>query len=271
MQNAKCKMQNDSPHPHFAFCILHFTFCILFCGGKRNAEVRIAEVFRSLQGEGRLTGTESVFVRTSGCNLRCRFCDTPFASWTPEGEDLSVDEILSQVEALSQSAPASARSPVGYVVVTGGEPMLLAELIPLCAALRREGKHITIETAGTLYLPVECDLMSISPKLSNSTPASTSERHERNRRAPDVIRRLNAEHDCQFKFVVGSREDCRDVEAYLAEFPEIDRGRVMLMPEGTDARELAEKALWLMPYCAEHGVRYCPRRQIEWFGSQRGT
>ena len=100
---------------------------------------------------------------------------------------------------------------------------------------------------------------------------SKGERHERNRRAPEVIRRLNAQYDCQFKFVVQSPEDCREVEAYLAEFPEIDRGRVMLMPQGTDARELADTALWLMPYCFEHGLRYCPRRQIEWFGSQRGT
>ena len=113
-----------------------------------------------MQGEGLLTGTPSVFVRASGCNLRCWFCDTPYASWTPEGEDLSVDEILAQVE----------RHDCRHVVITGGEPMLFAELIPLTAALRAAGRHITIETAGTLYLPVQCDLMSISPKLANSTP-----------------------------------------------------------------------------------------------------
>ena len=67
--------------------------------------MRIAEIFRSIQGEGRLTGTESIFVRTSGCNLRCRYCDTPYASWTPEGEDLSVAEILARVDDLRQSPP----------------------------------------------------------------------------------------------------------------------------------------------------------------------
>ena len=122
--------------------------------------MRIAEIFRSIQGEGCLTGTESAFVRTSGCNLRCSYCDTPYASWTPEGEDLSVDEIAARVDQLDRN----------HVVLTGGEPMLFAELIPLAARLRRSGRHITIETAGTLYLPLECDLMSISPKLSNSTP-----------------------------------------------------------------------------------------------------
>src|SRR6185295_4302318 len=110
--------------------------------------MRIAEIFRSLQGEGLLTGTESVFVRTSGCNLRCWYCDTPYTSWAPEGEDLSLDDILSQV----------AEHDCPDVVITGGEPMLFAELIPLTAALRRVGRQITIETAGTLYLPVACDL-----------------------------------------------------------------------------------------------------------------
>ena len=127
--------------------------------------MRIAEIFRSLQGEGLLTGTPSVFVRTSGCNLRCWFCDTPYTSWEPEGEDFSVDEILQRVDGLL-GADKSCR----HAVLTGGEPMLFAELVPLAAALRQRGLHITIETAGTLYLPLACDLMSISPKLSNSTP-----------------------------------------------------------------------------------------------------
>ena len=61
--------------------------------------MRIAEIYASVQGEGLLTGTPSVFVRTSGCNLRCVFCDTPFASWRPEGDDLSIGQILAQVGA----------------------------------------------------------------------------------------------------------------------------------------------------------------------------
>jgi 7-carboxy-7-deazaguanine synthase len=228
--------------------------------------MRIAEIFRSIQGEGRLTGTQSVFVRTSGCNLRCSYCDTPYASWTPEGEDLSVDEIAARVDELA----------CHHVVLTGGEPMLFAELIPLTAGLRSRGRHITIETAGTLYLPVECDLMSISPKLSNSIPPPERDppwnrRHQQTRHVPGVIRRLLSEYDYQLKFVVDRPEDCREVESYLKEFPEIERARVMLMPQGTDARRLAEKATWLKPYCAGHGLGFCPRRQIEWFGGRRGT
>lgn len=231
--------------------------------------MRIAEIFQSAQGEGFLTGTPSVFVRVSGCNLRCAYCDTPYASWEPEGEEFTVKAILAKVQTFDAV----------HVVLTGGEPMIFEESVLLTKELHRRGLHITIETAGTRHLPVACDLMSISPKLSNSTPVSSNghlgpgwiKRHDERRRAPDVIRRLVAEFSYQFKFVVDSPEACQEVERYLAEFPEIRRSRVMLMPEGKDASVLAERARWLEPYCAEHQLHYCPRRQIEWYGLKRGT
>jgi len=228
--------------------------------------MRIAEIYKSIQGEGSLTGTESVFVRASGCNLRCWFCDTPFTSWNPEGDDLEVDEILRQVAAFDCT----------HVVVTGGEPMLFAELIPLCAGLREAGRHVTIETAGTLYLPVACDLMSISPKLANSTPpqevdAHWHARHERSRHVPDVIRQLIADFSYQLKFVVDQPDDCEEIEDYLAALPAVDRKRVLLMPQGTDIESLREKAIWIEAHCAARGYQFCPRRHIEIFGFARGT
>jgi 7-carboxy-7-deazaguanine synthase len=228
--------------------------------------MHIAEIYTSLQGEGFLTGTESIFVRASGCNLRCWFCDTPYTSWRPAGEDLGVPEILKRV----------GQWPAGHVVITGGEPMLFDDLEQLCEALHGRGKHITIETAGTVYLSVRCDLMSISPKLSNSTPSlemagAWRERHERTRHAPDVVRRLVAEYEYQVKFVIDQPADCNEVETYLAGFPEIDRSRVLLMPQGTEAAKLAETGAWLEPYCAEHGFTSCPRKHIEWYGFVRGT
>ncbi|HTN74018.1 MAG TPA: 7-carboxy-7-deazaguanine synthase QueE [Pirellulaceae bacterium] len=228
--------------------------------------MRIAEIYRSVQGEGLLTGTDSVFVRTSGCNLRCWFCDTPFASWQPEGDDLAVPEIVRQVTTLEAR----------HVVLTGGEPMLFAELVPLCAALRQLNLHITIETAGTLYLDLACDLMSISPKRANSTPPAESagawsERHERTRHVPAVIERLIAEHPYQFKFVIDSPADCDDVLAYLREFPAIERSRVLLMPQGVTCDTLATTGQWLEPYCQAQGLVFCPRKHIEWFGLKRGT
>src|SRR5262252_3596582 len=107
--------------------------------------MRIAEIYRSVQGEGLLTGTPSVFVRASGCNLRCWFCDTPYTSWQPEGDDWSVEAIVEEVQRLesegrlptivgwdkdAEHPPAHERN-LHHVVITGGEPMLFAELIPL--------------------------------------------------------------------------------------------------------------------------------------------
>ena len=276
--------------------------------------MKIAEIFRSLQGEGRLTGTDSIFVRASGCNLRCGFCDTPYASWSPEGEDLSVDEILDRVQGsgIRGQRPEVRGQGLGesianwklqiencklrtdssfilhpsslakHIVLTGGEPMLFSELIPLTAALRNAGWHITIETSGTLYLPVTCDLMSISPKLSNSTPCATGSasvsmcdprwtlRHEANRHTPNVINRLITEYDYQIKFVIDTPADCQEAELYLSKMPQIDRSRAMLMPQGTDPEELAAKNQWLKTYCAEHCLLFCPRRHVEWFGPGRG-
>jgi 7-carboxy-7-deazaguanine synthase len=277
--------------------------------------MRIAEIYQSLQGEGLLTGTPSVFIRASGCNLRCWFCDTPYTSWQPEGEDLSVDEImrratdarLTMAEMTPRNMPSNLQVRMGFsprvvdrsawaeahatadrrppisdlrlsrhAVLTGGEPMLFAELIPLSQRLREAGYHITIETAGTLNLPVECDLMSISPKLSNSTPSADRDprwhrRHEQSRHVPEVIRRLLAEYVYQLKFVIDSRADCDEVEDYLDRFPEADRSRVLLMPQGTDAKSLAEHSAWLEPLCRERGFHFCPRRHIEWYGHARGT
>jgi 7-carboxy-7-deazaguanine synthase len=228
--------------------------------------MQIAEIYRSVQGEGLLTGVPSVFVRASGCNLRCWFCDTPYASWRPEGRDMATDEIVAQVEEWDTR----------HVVVTGGEPMLFAELIPLCERLRAAGRHLTVETAGTLYLPVVCDLMSVSPKFASSAPSAEAyphwhRRHERERHRPDVIRRLIAEYTYQIKFVIDSREDLEFVEIYLAEFPETARERVLLMPQGIEQIELDARAAWLQPYCEAEGLIFCPRKQIEWFGPVRGT
>lgn len=228
--------------------------------------MKIAEIFKSVQGEGLLTGTTSVFVRASGCNLRCIYCDTRYASWEPVGTDYSVADI---VEAVSMLA-------VQHVVITGGEPMLFAELIPLCQQLRRAGHHLTIETAGTLYLPVECDLMSISPKLSNSVPAvgefpGWHVRHNRDRHAPEVIHSLINEHEYQFKFVIDHPDDLEEVREYLKEFPQVDSARIQCMPQATTPRQAEQFATWLPAACRQYGWGYCPRQHIEWYGCLPGT
>jgi 7-carboxy-7-deazaguanine synthase len=228
--------------------------------------MKIAEVFYSIQGEGRLTGVPSAFVRTSGCNLRCEWCDSPYTSWEPQGERLSVAEVLDRLSAY----------PTKHVVVTGGEPMLVPEVVDLCAGLRERRYHITIETAATLFRPAECDLASLSPKLSNSTPwqregGRRAARHDRLRLRPDVIRSFMERGDYQLKFVIDRPPDVDEVLALLAELPGADRDRVLLMPQGVTRAELAERGPWLADVCKEHGFRYCPRLHIELYGNRRGT
>ena len=193
----------------------------------------ISEIFYSVQGEGILTGVPSIFIRTSGCNLRCRWCDTPYASWKPEGDDLSLEEILARVA----EWPAAR-----HVVLTGGEPMIARGIHTLAASLRSQGYHLTIETAGTIAPGgIACDLASVSPKLSHSTPlpgeieAGWMERHERLRLQPDVLRAW-LEHcpDYQLKFVVTGESDLEEIRRLLAdlEMP-IPADRVLLMPEAS--------------------------------------
>src|SRR5207249_10915638 len=123
--------------------------------------MHISELFYSIQGEGELTGVPSVFIRTSGCNLRCTWCDTKYASWQPEGADVSLDDIIAQV----------VKHPVTHCVLTGGEPMIAKQIHELARRLHELGKHITIETAGTIApCGIACDLASLSPKLGRSTP-----------------------------------------------------------------------------------------------------
>jgi 7-carboxy-7-deazaguanine synthase len=223
--------------------------------------MKIAEIFYSVQGEGSLVGAPSVFIRTSGCNLRCVWCDTPYTSWNPEGEELSVDEIVVRVEPF--------RAP--YAVLTGGEPMIAPAIVELAARLRERGMHITIETAGTVYKEVACDLMSISPKLANSTPEGPfRSQHERLRIQPQVLRQLTARYTHQLKFVVAEPEDLRDIQTVLSEI-QADASRVILMPEGRNPQVLHERSLWLVELCKEHGYRFSPRLHVDLWGDRRGV
>ncbi len=227
--------------------------------------LRIAETFHSIQGEGGLVGVPSFFIRTTGCNLRCEWCDTPYTSWQPEGDWHTIDEILAGV-------PAVAR----HVVVTGGEPMLWPNLPRLTAALRATGRHVTIETAGTVFQSLACDLMSISPKLANSDPGPTRPEavrvdHAARRLAPDVLAKLLETYACQLKFVVAGPDDLADIDRLMATLPPVAPTSILLMPLGTRAADVQERARWITELCKARGWRYTPRLHIDLWGDTRGT
>ena len=230
----------------------------------------ISETFVSIQGEGKLTGTPSWFCRLSGCNLRCTWCDTPYASWAPEKTDRSIDSLVE--EALA--------SGVKHAVLTGGEPMIFKGLVRLSNELAKRGMHITIETAGTVVLPgVSCHLLSLSPKLANSTPVDDprdpdgvwAKRHEQRRLNYESLNMLIASTpDRQMKFVVASADDLPEIESVLDRITGFEPHDVMLMPEGVSVPS-NESIQWIIDECVRRGWSYCPRVHIQLFGDTRGT
>ena len=228
--------------------------------------MRVSEIFHSIQGEGRLLGTPSVFIRTAGCNLRCAWCDTPYTSWRPEGTSWSIEKILARID--KHATP--------YVVITGGEPLLAEDIEELAAELKRKAKHVTIETAGTVFKPLPGDLISLSPKLANSTPwrkagGKFARMHEQRRLNIPVVQAFLDRYEYQLKFVVESEDDFAEIAEILGLLKNVEPARVLIMAQGTSRKELGEKAAWIVPLCLRHGYGYTPRLHIELFGNRRGT
>lgn len=228
--------------------------------------MRISEIFYSIQGEGRLAGVPSSFIRTSGCNLRCVWCDTPYTSWRPEGVSRSIGEVLRAVES----------HPTRYTVITGGEPLLADDIEELALELKRCGKHVTVETAGTIFKPLACDLISLSPKLANSTPwnraeGKFAEMHDGRRLNLPVIQAYLDRYDYQMKFVVEREEDFTEIQRLLDRLAQVEPARVLIMAQGRTGKRLHQRARWIVPLCLRYGYGFTPRLHIELFGNRRGT
>ena len=182
---------------------------------------------------------------------------------------MAIEDILAEVD----------KHPTRYVVLTGGEPMVAKGIRDLASRLRAMGKHITIETAATVAPEgIACDLASLSPKLSNSTPEAGTidsawvERHEERRLRPDIIRDWVVSCHHQLKFVITNDSQIAEIEHLLGQIGEkVTPERVQLMPEGRTVDELRHKASSLLDLCKQKGYRYCNRLHIELFGNTRGT
>jgi 7-carboxy-7-deazaguanine synthase len=236
----------------------------------------INELFASLQGEGELAGVPSVFVRTSGCNLRCWFCDSYHTSWEPTHAWMGIDEVVAAVREHEQ---------IDHVVLTGGEPMLHEESVTLLARLADLGYHTTVETNGTIHREAPIDLASVSPKLASSTPTAErdpkgdgewADRHDERRIDHEALAALVEDYDHQLKFVVTGEADLPEIEALLADLrdvasvPVADED-VLLMPEGQTREELDERRVAVAELAAERGYRYTPRLHVDLWNDAPGT
>jgi 7-carboxy-7-deazaguanine synthase len=232
----------------------------------------LSEHFYTVQGEGKFTGAPSYFIRTSGCNLRCWWCDTPYTSHKPEGNLTSLDPLVEAVLA----------SGARHVVITGGEPMLFPEQVAyLIDLLRAHSVISTVETNGTIFDPtVRPDLWSVSPKLPSASPfaapltvemsAAAEAIHKRNHNEAHVRRFIEESPGVQFKFVITKPEDVEEVLGFR------DRHRVAsslvwLMPEGRTREEVVEKSQWVVEECKKHHFNFCMRVHTLVWGAKRGV
>lgn len=216
----------------------------------------INEIFYSLQGEGKLIGTPSLFVRIAGCPLRCTWCDTKYAWPNDAGTDYSIEELKQKILAYETR----------HIVITGGEPMTNHQLPDLLKAIAHPSRHITIETSAIQYLPaLPCELMSISPKLANSTaenqPPSLN---------TETIQKLIDNYKYQLKFVVDRPEDLNEIAQCLENLKNVNPYNILLMPQATTIKEHNEKLPILAEICKQTGFTLAPRLQLILWGAQKG-
>lgn len=223
----------------------------------------VNEIFYSLQGEGSLAGVPSVFVRLTGCPLRCRWCDTKYA-WPPSaGQDMSSEQIIEKI----------ASYPTRHIVITGGEPMTNSGLKDFLKTLADKQRHITIETSGIRYIAdLPCDLMSISPKLSNSVPAepALAAEHEKMRFDSQALQKLIDSFNYQLKFVVDSPEDLDEIAVCLEKLKNVNPDKVFLMPQATTPGELLAKSKMLARVCQQTGFALSQRLQVLLWDNEKG-
>jgi 7-carboxy-7-deazaguanine synthase len=211
--------------------------------------MKVIDIFYSLQGEGFLAGVPSVFVRLAGCPLRCKWCDTKYAWDNGAGNGYSIEKIIQMVQRVQSK----------FIVITGGEPMASSGLAELVRKLKELKKHITVETAGTTFIAdMPCDLMSISPKLSNSTPEKIelAETHEALRLDVAVLRKLIDNYKYQLKFVVDSQDDLAEVQQTIKKLGNVNSEKVMLMPQAATRDELLTKSPMVADMCKQSGFAF---------------
>ncbi len=238
----------------------------------------------TIQGEGKLNGIPSLFIRLAGCNLHCTWqtplgntceCDTTYASFKIENTSTSTVEEIVKIIKINQGN-------IDHIVITGGEPFLQAKKVrDLCFQLKELAHfHITVETNATIY-DSECaeqiDFFSLSPKLSSSTPSVPyAEHHEKSRINLPVIQSFidharKKRKDFQLKFVYSTENDINEINSLLAQLHDWKKEDILLMPMGMTPEELRLTIPKTLEHCIRNGWRYCDRLHISLFGNKQGV
>lgn len=232
-------------------------------------------VFHTVQGEGQLAGFPSVFVRLSGCNLRCSWrnpdgtltkCDTPHSSFSPEKNIQGIKETVDKILSFG----------CDHVVVTGGEPFLQSHVVDLINILIEKGVHVTVETNGTKYLPSRASLLSISPKLSSSShDPDFSIMHESKRINLEALVDMMKNNPYQLKFVINSQQEITEVKDLVVALSSMGikdvAKNVWLMPQGISDEQFNDRAQMLFDACKKYGFKYSDRLHVRIFGNKKGV
>lgn len=241
-------------------------------------ELRINELFYSIQGEGVFAGVPSVFVRLAGCNLRCAWCDTSYAL---DGVESIAFDPQSLLELFAKNGWYAKLGPESHVqlVFTGGEPMLQQEGIlyqmKAFENMRDQNDipqlpYTAIETNGTVpirqpEITKYITTAALSPKLENSGLP------ESQRYRPDVLKQYMEEFDYFFKFVIYSEEDMKEIVLnYLVKL-EIDNSLIWLMPAGRTRQEIYSRATNIVELAKDYRFNYSPRLQVDLWEDERGV
>lgn len=268
----------------------------------------IIEVFTSIEGEGITTGNPTLFVRLSGCNLRCCFdnsiCDTAYSSFNPEKGKYTYQSIIDEIEKHPLTKDIS---------ITGGEVFLYPEIVrDIIEIAKTYDKNVIVETNGTIApcpkIIGDIDLINISPKLKSSEPTEEKcaklgmkmtkvmKNHSKNRWNIDALwDLLTYSQAFRLKYVVGSKNDFEEIHQQIKDLIDYDvykRNRmkvplyrnsnivweddefiqplnIILMPSGSTNEELDQNRKMVAEYCAKNGFIYSDRLQIVIWGTER--
>ena len=244
-------------------------------------KIPVSELYSCLQGEGSLTGVPHILIRVTGCRLRCQFansfCDTPYASWKPEKGKFSyqdIDDFFME------------NSHIKHTMITGGGPTSHSVMLQnLCLIAKKHKHYITIETEGSDFVQTVGDLISLSPKLSNSIPRpgiwmeyikrkvteKDKDQHEKWRCNHKAMKKLITKHpDYQLKPVISNKRDLDEVRD-LQRILRVPNDKVWLMPEGLLGSQLDDRRRWLVELCTKEGYNFTDRLHIIAFGDLRGV